>query len=75
MSTRHDISKRPEGIFGLVLHEAEVGDEVVYHVGQYAIGPHKKEAFNAYTEGKCILYQRKIGRGQFEYVAKKKGKK
>lgn len=42
MSTRHDISKRPEGIFGLMLHEAEAGDEVIYPVGQYAIGPHKK---------------------------------
>ncbi|CAB4190201.1 hypothetical protein UFOVP1202_36 [uncultured Caudovirales phage] len=75
MSTRHDISNRPEGIFGLVLQEAAVGDEVIYHVGPHASGPHKREAFSTYTEGKCILYQRKLGAGNFEYIAKKKGKK
>jgi hypothetical protein len=72
MSTRHDISKRPEGLFDDVMYEAEAGDEVVYHVGHYAGGPHKKEAAAAYEKGKCLLYQRKLGEGRFEYIARKK---
>ena len=74
MSTRHDVSRRPEGLFSVAMAEAEAGDEVVYHVGQHAGGPHKKEAAAAYEAGKCILYQRKLGGGRFEYIAKKKGK-
>ena len=72
---RHDISRRPEGLFAVVFSEAAAGDEVIYHVGQYAGGPHKKEAYEAYTNGKCVLYQRKLGGGRFEYIAKKRGKK
>jgi hypothetical protein len=51
--------------------EAQAGDEVIYHVGQHAGGPHKKEALAAYEAGKCVLYQRKLGGGRFEYIAKK----
>jgi len=74
VSTRHDVSRRPEGLFSVAMAEAEAGDEVVYHVGQHAGGPHKKEAAATYEAGKCILYQRKLGGGKFEYIAKKKGK-
>jgi hypothetical protein len=71
---RHDISRRPEGLFSVVFSEAAAGDEVIYHVGPHAAGPHKKEAYEAYTNGKCVLYQRKLGNGRFEYIAKKRGK-
>jgi hypothetical protein len=74
MSTRHDVSKRPEGLFSAAMAEAQAGDEVVYHVGQYAGGPHKKEAAAAHEAGNCLLYQRRLGGGRFEYIAKKKGK-
>ena len=75
MSERHNVNKRPQGMFSVVMAEAAVGDEIIYHVGQYAAGPHKKEAFTTYCDGKCTLYQRKLGDGLFEYVAQKRGEK
>ena len=71
MSARHDVSRRPEGLFAVVFSEAAAGDEVIYHVGPHAAGPHKSEAAAAYEAGKCVLYQRKLGGGKFEYIAKK----
>jgi hypothetical protein len=47
------------------------GDEVVYHIGEYASGKHKADALQLYKEGKCILYQRKLGAGKFAYIARK----
>jgi hypothetical protein len=55
----------------VVFSEAAAGDEVIYHVGPHAAGPHKREALAAYEAGKCVLYQRKLGGGRFEYIAKK----
>lgn len=72
MGTRHNISKRPHGVFDVTLYEAEVGDEIVYHVGAYAGGPHKKEAYESQLTGKCFLYQIRLAKELFEYVAKKK---
>lgn len=74
MSARHDVSRRPEGLFAVVFSEAAAGDEVIYHVGPHAAGPHKKEAYETFVDGKCVLYQRKLGGGRFEYIAKKRGK-
>jgi hypothetical protein len=75
MTTRHNVSKRPQGLFSVVMAEAAVGDEVIYHVGPHAAGPHKKEAFITYSDGKCTLYQRRVGDGLFEYIAQKRGAK
>lgn len=75
MSAKHDVSRRPQGLFHVVLEEAQVGDEILYHMGEFAGGPHKKDAFNTYEDGRCFLYQRKIRDGVFEYIAKKRGKK
>lgn len=75
MSAKHDVSKRPKGLFHVVLEEAQVGDEVVYHIGEFAGGPHKKDAFTTYENGHCFLYQRKIGQALFEYTARKRAKK
>lgn len=67
-----DISKRPAGLLPLTLDEAEVGDEIIYHIGYYAAGPHRKEAYVLYEQGKCVLYQRKLDGGFYEYIAQKK---
>ena len=72
MSTRHDVTKRPDGFFQVVLEEAEPDDEIIYHVGEFASGPHKKAAYNAHLAKQCILYQRKREDGLFEYTARKK---
>ena len=66
-----NITSEPEGMFIHALENAMRGDEIVYHIGPYASGPHKKHALRQATVGTCIIYQRKIGRGQFEYCARK----
>jgi hypothetical protein len=67
-----DVSKRAAGLLGLMLEEAEINEEVIYHVGYYAAGPHKKDAYEFYKQGKCILYQRKRDDGLFQYIAQKR---
>ena len=59
------------GAFHRALLDAEPGDEIVYHVGDHAAGPHRRDAFNAAQEGLCMIYQRRSG-GVFEYTARKK---
>lgn len=75
MSDRHDISRCPEGLFHVVLADAKVGDEIIYHIGPHAAGPHKRDAYETYSDGHCTLYQRRVRAGLFEYVAKKRGRK
>lgn len=68
-----DITKERQGMFLLVLANAEPGDEIVYHVGKHAAGSHKHDALTAALEGHCILYQRRDVPtfGTFTYIAKK----
>lgn len=66
-----DISKRGKGIFHQTLKAADVGDEIVYHIGPFAGGVHKFEAAGNYKAGLCVLYQRRLGKGKFAYIAKK----
>lgn len=68
----HDITKGGSGTFGVTLAEIEVGDTITYHIGAYAKGPHKTDAFRAYEAGLCFLYQRKLEDGRFAYTARKK---
>ena len=69
-----DITNEPEGMFQHALANATRGDEIVYHIGPYASGPHKKQALRQATIGTCIIYQRRVGRGMFEYCARKVGR-
>jgi len=71
MSNKHDISKERAGAFIKQLAEAELGDEIIYHIGKYAAGPHKHDAYNKAIGGLCVVYQRRLGRGVFAYTAKK----
>ena len=68
-----DITKERQGMFLLVLANAEPGDEIVYHVGSHAAGAHKSDALTAAQGGHCILYQRRDipTFGTFTYIAKK----
>jgi len=66
-----DITKERKGMFTHALAGAEPCDEIVYHVGQYAAGAHKADAFSASEAGLCLIYQRRVGGGMFAYVAKK----
>lgn len=66
-----DISKLSSGMFLTTLDKVDPGSEVVYHVGKYAAGPHKKDALTAQQLGYCLLYQRKLDAGIFAYIARK----
>ena len=66
-----DITKERQGMFLLVLANAEPGDEIVYHVGEHAAGAHKRDALMTAEGGHCILYQRRMGEGSFAYIARK----
>lgn len=66
-----DISKRGKGIFHQTMKAADVGDEIVYYIGPFLGGPHRFEAAGNYKAGLCILYQRRLAKNKFAYIAKK----
>lgn len=68
-----DITKERKGVFGNALAEAPQGDEIVYHIGEHAGGPHKRDALAAAEAGQCLIYQRRVG-DLFAYIAKKPSK-
>jgi len=70
-----DITGEKRGFFGRTLEEIAVGDTITYHIGEYAQGPHKSDAFIASNDGLCLLFQRKLGGGQFAYIAYKTKRK
>lgn len=65
-----DITNERTGMFGHALADAEPGDEIVYHIGEYAGGCHKRDAAEAAEAGECLLYQRRAGK-LFAYIARK----
>ena len=65
------IARQGKGTFPTSLEEAAVGDEIIYHVGKYASGPHKDDALQAALNGKCFIFQRRLGQELFSYVAVK----
>lgn len=67
----YNIVKDQRGVLHTILDSMQRGDEVVYHIGEYASGKHKADALELYNQGKCILYQRKLGAGKFAYIARK----
>jgi hypothetical protein len=67
----YNIVKDQRGTLHTVLDSIKRGDEVVYHIGEYCSGKHKADALALYDQGKCILYQRKLGDGKFAYIARK----
>jgi hypothetical protein len=69
------ISKQGKGTFPASLEGAAVGDEIIYHVGKYASGPHKDDALQAALNGKCFIFQRRLGQELFSYVAVKASSK
>jgi len=67
----YNIVKDQRGVLHTIFDSMQHGDEVVYHIGEYASGKHKADALQLYIEGKCILYQRRLGGGKFAYIARK----
>lgn len=68
---QYNITKDQRGVLHTMLESMKRGDEVIYHIGEYAAGKHKADALELYQQGKCLLYQRKLGAGKFAYIARK----
>jgi hypothetical protein len=58
--------------FERALGEAEKGDRVVYHIGQFCGGLHRHAAARAETEKRCFLFCKRSGPGFFDYIAVKR---
>jgi hypothetical protein len=70
-----DVTKEPAGAFMKAVKSATVGDEITYHVGEFASGLHKKDAYASYERGEVVLIQRRLAPRQFAYVAVRTRKK
>jgi hypothetical protein len=66
-----DVSNEGRGAFAAALVNAEVGDEIIYHTGEFCGGTHRHLAMASSEAGLCVLYQRKEGPRRFVYTAKK----
>ncbi len=66
-----DISGDRRADFTQVLADATGGTELIYHIGEFAAGPHKSAAMTAATGARCFIYQRRVSGGIFAYIAKK----
>ena len=66
-----DVSNEDKGAFSAALVNAEVGDEIVYHIGEFCGGTHRHLAMVSSEAGLCVLYQRKEAPRRFIYIAKK----
>ncbi len=56
-------NERAQRMFMQALMKAEPGDEIVYHIGQYAAGVHKADALAAADGGQCFLTSAKSMEG------------
>ena len=71
-----DVSKAKPGALVLALAKAKIGEEVIYHFGEYASGPHKADALMLAEKGACEIFQRAKSsphwkNRKFYYVARK----
>jgi len=66
-----DLTQTRPGAFITALEDAEPGDELLYHIGEWCAGPHKHVALDCAERKNCILYQRRHDKTRFAYIAKK----
>ena len=64
-----DIKDEPKGKFWSVLHEARIGEQIVYSRGASCTGHHRESAMDAYQRGLVTLVQKRNGPADFSYVA------
>jgi len=71
-STIYIICEKKPGAFERALAEAQKGDRIVYHVGQYCGGIHRHAAARAETDKLVFLFCKREGVEQFAYLAVKR---
>jgi len=66
-----DITGEGKGKFWTVLHEARIGEQIVYSRGPSCTSLHRHDAADAYERGLVTLVQRRNGPSDFSYTAVK----
>jgi hypothetical protein len=62
---------KPDALYR-ALAEAQKGDRIVYHIGQFCGGLHRHAAARAETEKRCFLFCKRSYGSVFEYLAVKR---
>ena len=71
-STIYITGEKKPVAFERALAEAQKGDRIVYHVGQYCGGMHRHAAARAETDKLVFLFCKREGVEQFAYLAVKR---
>jgi len=71
-STIYITKETKPNAFERALAEAQKGDRIVYHVGQYCGGMHRHAAAKAETNKLVFLFCKRDGVEQFAYLAVKR---
>jgi hypothetical protein len=58
-----DITHEGKGAFASALGKAQVGDEIIYHIGEYAAGEHKRVAMASHGRVYAFCISAKRGHG------------
>ena len=58
---------KPDALY-TALAEAQKGDRIVYHIGQFCGGLHRHAAARAETDKLVFLFCKREGVGQFAYL-------
>ena len=64
-----DVSKEPKGALATAVKAAAPGEEITYHVGEFAGGVHRADAYASYERGEVILVQRRLEPRKFVFLA------
>lgn len=67
-----DITKQKQGCFWNALADADKGDQIIYHIGDYCGGVHRRDAANAAAQNKCLLFCKRADNGAFAYLVVKR---
>lgn len=66
------ITNEPEGALAQAISDAARGDRIVYHVGAFCAGRHKRDAAKASEAGAGLLCCRRVRDGVFAYMVVKR---
>jgi len=64
-----DVSGERAGAFETALASIDIGERIIYHVGEYCAGAHRMAARSAYEDGLVTLCLRRRSKHRFEYIA------
>lgn len=65
------ITNEPEGALAQAISDAAKGDRIVYHIGAFCAGRHRRDAAKAYEAGVGLLCCRRVRAGAFAYMVVK----